>query len=611
MTPIQENDPEEEEVQQERPPISRWEQLLSYGTGSHVVCIAGAVLATVPILWQDSLGEEWRDAPTQIGGQVLLGCFGVSCFLVAAEFLILLCRLSNLRAIWRVLRWGVLWGLGCGVFCLLCIMADLKPETLPAPDTPIQEDDVIHPPTDKLHGPASMVIEIQPDQFSGERVQDIPNIRRLLSQAPGMLTSIIEATPRLVTTKDNSFYAKPGHPVLTAPQAGTERPDMVHAAFCRLTPGQHLPKGFLSTKPGEPFSEVRDEKQVSTDIALELGENYYLLLAWRGESAKDHAAKGLNAAIAAFDQRMRDAADNPGADAIHRLAEGKRNIIGNKPGFSLCEPPGQFGAYQAEIYVNPGEKGNLFLRIFSRDRSLGIDKQMTLPALFSENREELFRHDIPGDALPTITPKEWDLNRLPKDFPKGVPLFVIAEGNSTKSFSVEAEVWFVPSSHPSDRVLLLRRCYRVRAYQAPEVPDAPPEKAAAEPSAKRGSGKQAYVVRLLLRHLRPHMSRIKPSAERAGSKVPESVAPISQEDARKVVTAFENKKPLPKKLMKEAFVPSGSQILRQELRRLLSQRREKTTPPASEAPAKPELSPREQLMEKLHLIKNSIKSLIP
>ena len=86
---------------------------------------------------------------------------------------------------------------------------------------------------------------------------------------------------------------------------------------------------------------------------------------------------------------MRDAADNPGADAIHRLAEGKRNIIGNKPGFSLCEPPGQFGAYQAEIYVNPGEKGNLFLRIFSRDRSLGIDKQMTLPALFSENREEL------------------------------------------------------------------------------------------------------------------------------------------------------------------------------------------------------------------------------
>lgn len=602
----------EDDERRNRVPGSRRERVLAYGTMGHAVCITVAVMCTIPILWQDYLNEDWRDAPVQIAGQILMGAFYLSCALVAAEFFILLTRLCNLRALWRVLRWGVLWGIGFGVFSLLCIMADVQPEPPATTDSPIQADDTIHPPTDKLHGPGAMVIEIQPADFSGERVQDIPNIRSLLNNSPGTLARVIETAPRLVMTHDNAFYSKPGHLVLVAPKGNAERADLVHAAFCRLTPGQHLPKGFHSLKPGERFSKVEDEKQVSTDIALELGENFYLLLAWRGEDAKKNAAKCLNASIAAFDQRLREVAANPGKESLRRLVEGKRNIVGSTPGFALCEPPGQFGAYQAEIYVNPGEPGNLHMRIYSRDKKLGINRHLTLRARYSENREELFRHDVPGDAPPTPGLGEWALNRLPSDFPKGAPMFVIAEGDSTKSFGVVTEVWFVPRDRPQNRRLLLRRCYKVRAYQRVEVE---PEQKAATPVVFSPQG--PYLMRLVQQHL--HRD-IQPPAQAAqdvkhsgvagpGLQIPATgAAAISQEEARKVVDAFESKKPLPRGLRKAIYLPAGSRLLRHEQRRVLEQRRKKSTPPPADDS---QLPPWEQLRKKLRTIKNSINSLIP
>ena len=605
----------EEDERRNKVPGSRRERVLAYGTMGHAVCITVAVMCTVPILWQDSLNEDWREAPVQIAGQILMGAFYLSCALLAAEFFILLTRLCNLRALWRVLRWGVLWGIGIGVFSLLCIMADVQPEAPMTADTPIQADDTIHPPTDKLHGPGSMVIDIQPADFTGDRVQDIPNVRRLLSTSPGKLSRIIESTPRLVITHDNAFYSKPGHLVLVAPKGNAERADLVHAAFCRLTPGQHLPKGFHSLKPGERFSKVEDEKQVSTDIALELGENYYLLLAWRGEAAKENAAKCLNASIASFDQRLRGVVDNPSKEALRRLVEGKRNIVGSTPGFALCEPPGQFGAYQAEIYVNPGEPGNLHMRIYSRDKKLGINRHLTLRARYSENREELFRHDVPGDAPPTPGLGEWALNRLPSDFPKGAPLFVIAEGDSTKSFGVVTEVWFVPRDRPQNRRLLLRRCYKVRAYQRVE---AEPEQKAAP--AVLFSPHVRYLMRLVRQHIQSglqHPVKQPQGVMRPGVTDPIPQTPlagavaISQAEARKVVDAFESKQPLPRELRKSLFLPTGSRILRREQGRVLEQQRRKTASPAPQQSDKAQLPPWEELREKLRTIKNSINSLIP
>lgn len=602
----------EDDERRNKVPGSRRERVLAYGTPGHAVCITVAVMCTIPILWQDYLNEDWRDAPVQIAGQILMGAFYLSCALVAAEFFILLTRLCNLRALWRVLRWGMLWGIGFGVFSLLCIMADVQPEPPATTDSPIQADDTIHPPTDKLHGPGAMVIEIQPADFSGERVQDIPNIRSLLNNSPGTLARVIETAPRLVMTHDNAFYSKPGHLVLVAPKGNAERADLVHAAFCRLTPGQHLPKGFHSLKPGERFSKVEDEKQVSTDIALELGENFYLLLAWRGEDAKKNAARCLNASIAAFDQRLREVAANPGKESLRRLVEGKRNIVGSTPGFALCEPPGQFGAYQAEIYVNPGEPGNLHMRIYSRDKKLGINRHLTLRARYSENREELFRHDVPGDAPPTPGLGEWALNRLPSDFPKGAPMFVIAEGDSTKSFGVVTEVWFVPRDRPQNRRLLLRRCYKVRAYQRVE---AEPEQKAATPAVFSPQG--PYLMRLVQQHLHRDMQSpaqavqdVKHSGGAgSGSQIPATgTAAISQEEARKVVDAFESKQPLPRGLRKTLYLPTGSRLLRQEQRRVLEQRRKKSTPPPADDS---QLPPWEQLRKKLRTIKNSINSLIP
>ena len=68
----------------------------------------------------------------------------------------------------------------------------------------------------------------------------------------------------------------------------------------------------------------------------------------------------------------------------------------------------------------------------------------------------------------------WSLSSTQGDisniFPENTPLFAIRIGPQHQYFGVAFEVWFKPSDVRLQRRLLLRRCYKVQAYEPP-VPE--------------------------------------------------------------------------------------------------------------------------------------------
>ena len=53
-------------------------------------------------------------------------------------------------------------------------------------------------------------------------------------------------------------------------------------------------------------------------------------------------------------------------------------------------------------------------------------------------------------------------------FPAKTPLFAIRTGQQHQYFGVAFEIWFKPTDVRRPRRMLLRRCYKVQAYDAPE-----------------------------------------------------------------------------------------------------------------------------------------------
>ncbi len=475
--------------------LSRWHL--------HTPCAILCVLACLPALWPRLPLAEEGSPLANYAGMLLFGTFCLSSCMMVFMVVHLLLRLRNKKAVLYLLAWAGQWSLAALVFMFMAIVADVPPLPVVEASHPIQETDTLHPANEELTGPSALVIPIHPEDSPATEVAETPNLKLLEEEHEQVLTSFLEASPRWAARADDTFYSRPGHVVMVPPTTGGT-PGLVHVCFRRLIEGEPLPQGYRVVKSGDAFPKAPAGQEQVPDLALDLGRNHYLLLAWRGTSHAATAHKALNAAITAVDSRMQELADSPTVETAEALNKGKLNMTGNSPELRLCEPPAQFGAYQAEIYANPHEPGTLlvYIRELETNRTLRI---LNCPALYSDNENELFRHDLPGSVPQWMRDGGFSSSR--HLFEPDTPLFAIREGEPHRYFGVAFEVRFKPIDPRQPSRLILRRCYKVEAYEKPAPSEALP------PAAKRAPDELTPAIALPAPQATPPAALPSPEAE--------------------------------------------------------------------------------------------------
>lgn len=435
----------------------------------HALCAALSLVACVPILWEHPSWEEGYQVSTYAGITIAL-LFALSLSAEVISLVVLLSRLRNGTAFGYAVAWVGQWGAAFLIFLGLTIVANVPVIAEVDNVPPIQDTDILYTPNETLSGPSTLVIPINPDDFDNKKIETAANLVDLETNHPDILDQFIHASPKWGDNKEKNFYTRPGHVVMIMGGASAS-PNLVHVAFRSMSSGEPIPPGYLVVKPGDEIPTKRDSQEPLPDIALDLGGSHFLLLVWRGGNNPVLAAKAINAAIAAVDESLRPLAASPSESTIREMINGKRSVIGRTPEIRLSEPPAQYGSYQAEIYANPGEAGVLLLYI--KDLPTGKTLQLiSCPAQYSDNKKELFRYDIPG-SIP-LWMRRSTLHRAMNIFPESIPLFIIRKGPSHHFFGVAFEVWFSPADTQHPRSLLLRRCYKVEAYDPP-LPSPPPD----------------------------------------------------------------------------------------------------------------------------------------
>lgn len=435
---------------------------------SHSLCCVLALAACIPLLWP-TLAEYNLQATLQpYAGPVILGAFVCSAVLLGLSIVHHLLHMRNLRALWLLCAWLLQWGLAALIFAQMAIEADVSSPYEADSPQPIQQTDTLYNPADKLTGPSALTISISPENYNADTIGQAPNLVQLEREHQELLASFLKRSGRWAYAAENdTFYTRPGHVVLIPPSSGGI-PGTVHATFRSVTEGERLPAGFVVVLPGGAFPEPQEGGDGVPDIALELSGKHYLLLAWRGTKHAETARKAINAAIDAIDSRMQRLAESPTEETAALLCEGRKRFSGNKPELRLSEPSSQYGIYQAEVYANPGRPGTLLLAIRETESGKTL-RVFSLPALYSDNPNEVFRHDIPG------TTEEWQLHSAVSEadtlFPRGAPYFAICTGESHRYFGVTFEVkFYAQGTAGKESETLLRRNYKVQAYENNPAP---------------------------------------------------------------------------------------------------------------------------------------------
>lgn len=445
-----------------------WRVIL-YPTRLHIVSVLVVLICCAPILFPDICPEGTSDTIIRYAGFTLLGAMGLSAAMVCLSAITHMLRLSNTRAISQFAKWCLCWGIGGAIFVLFAIAADVQPPQTEEDNQPIQGSDLLFNPRDQLNGPVSLVIPIDTQNQQTDKIESAPNLLALEREHEELFQDYIHRSPRWSGQDgDDTFYSKPGHLVMVPPTT-SGAPGLVHVCFRRLIEGDPLPQGYIVVNPGDAFPAVSEDSRQVPDIALDLDRNHFLLLAWRGSAHRETAYKAINAAIAATDARMQPLRESPTPETVQRLLSGRESYPGNTPELRLSEPLAQEGAYQAELYANPGESGVILVYIKEIETGKTL-RLLNCPARYSDNPNELFRHDIPSSMPEWIrSANKEDISNM---FPKNTPLFAIRRGSSHQYFGVAFEVWFKPSDVRRQRHMLLRRCYKVQAYDppAPETP---------------------------------------------------------------------------------------------------------------------------------------------
>lgn len=443
--------------------------LILYPTRLHFAGMVVALLCCIPILFPDSCPKDAVQVVQQYAGAVLLASICLSAVMTLVSASTHMLRLSNTRAFSQVLKWLGIWSFGLFCYIMLAIAADVPPPHVQQDNLPIQASDVLHSPKETLNGPSSLVIPIDPKNQPTDKVAAAPALLALEKEHAELFGKYIDQSPRWSGQDgDDTFYSKPGH-LIMMPLSASGVPSLVHVCFRRLVEGDPLPQGYTILKPGDAFPDTAQQQQIP-DIALDLGRNHLLLLAWRGSTHRETAFAAINAAITATDARMQSLLDSPTEATMQQLLNGRESYPGDKPEFRLCEPLAQEGAYQAELYANPREPGVIlvYIKDLETDTTLRL---LNCPARYSDNNQELFRHDIPGSV------PEWIRSTADNDisniFPENTPLFAIRLGQQHQYFGVAFEVWFKPSDVREQRRLLIRRCYKVQPYDPPATENTP------------------------------------------------------------------------------------------------------------------------------------------
>lgn len=454
-------------------------RLLLYPTLIHILCGIATIGCCVPIIFPEVCPRGSVSTITSYAGAGILGAIWISTAFMLLAVIIHMARLNNTRAFSQLLKALGIWGCTWAAYVILAIAADVAPPKNATDSISALNTDTVYTPREQLHGPASLVIPISTQNISVDKVQEAPNLVKLEREHGSLFGAYITQSPRWSGQDgDDTFYTKPGHLVMVPPSP-TGIPALVHVCFRRLTEGEPLPQGYTVIKPGEDFSQLIDEISQIPDFALDLGGTHFLLLAWRGSSHRETALRAINAAIAATDTRMQPLADTPTEETVQRMLQGREVYPGNTPTFYLSEPLAQDGAYQAELYANPGEPGVIlvYIKDIKTDQTLRL---LSFQAKYSDKEDELFRHDIPGAI------SHWVRNsgeeKLSNVFPHNTPLFAIKLGPQRQYFDVAFEICFKPSDMHKSRHVLMRRCYKVQAYDPPDTEPSPQNEAAEDES---------------------------------------------------------------------------------------------------------------------------------
>lgn len=438
-------------------------KVLSHIWVLHLLCCILALLSCIPLLWPETSAPFSLPIPVAHVGSLILGAILCSLLGMIISCVHFLLKLSNLKAIWQICSWGALWGASALVFVQMSIEANIPSPYQDKQTEPIQQSDTLHQPNEKLTGPASLIIPVDPEPYSDELLVNAPNLLKLEKEHEEILADFLNQSPRWAfADKSDTFYTRPGHVILAPPATGGI-PGSVHAAFRTIAEGEPMPAGFRAVQPGAPFPESEDGKDDIPDIALELSGKHYLLLAWRGTKHRQTAHKAINAAIATIDDQLQRLAEEPTRQTIDLLCTGHLKHRGSAPELRLCEPSNQYGIYQAEVYANPGRAGTLLLVIRQQGNEGKMLRLFSFPARYSSNPEEIFRHDIPGAIEPWM--RDATISETATLFHPRAPYFAIACGQSHHYFGVSVELQFSPSgSNGATTETLLRRHYKVQAY---------------------------------------------------------------------------------------------------------------------------------------------------
>ncbi len=432
----------------------------------HLLCSILVLIACAGILWHEFLPTGLQSLCSNYAGLIIIFSISISALFELAIIISKCLKLNNYEAFLRFITWIGIWVGGCfSIFALMSYLCDMPATVINHSQQLISEpsESRIHQPDDILRGNFAMSILIDSDNTEDIKLHSASQLCALESEHPRILKSYLSKSPRWSNPPSDNFYAERGHVVFIPQSSGKERVQGVHAAFRYLSEGEAMPKGYIAVKPGQDFpspaSGAGSNSAYIPDLALDLGGDSFLLLAWRGLGTGQEAKRAINAAIAEIDNSLIPLKESPNRKGIKLMLQSKNNYLGQQVELRLSEPPSQFGCYQAEIYCNTGESGSLTLIIKEKisDRTLRI---FSFPAQHSGEEKETFRHEIPQSRPTGISNARW--RQLSGKIDNKLPLFNILEGQLHHPFVAEFELWFTPSDYSKPKQLLLTKLYQVQ-----------------------------------------------------------------------------------------------------------------------------------------------------
>lgn len=422
----------------------------------HLGCALLLIISTLPMLWSAELPESIIHQ----AGNVFLFCITASPVLMILFVVKDLLKLKNQCATLRFISFLFIWA-GAGLASLgLTYLAQVpmdKELVEKAPELDIK----VYDSDEELMGESSLFIHVELGEEQSNKISDCDQLVSLESEHPQIFKLYLQHSPRWSEHASETFYAQLGHVEFVIMDKDDNTRGTVHAAFRAITEGEAMPKDYTVVKPGEalPASKVDKSEQNIPDLALDLGGNYFLLLAWRGLDDRALALQCINASLRYINASVDALAKNPTTEQVTRMGKSVKKFRKKQAELLLCEPQSQFGTYQAEIYANPREEGQLLLLI-KDSKSRNVLRLISCYAQYSDNEHEYFLHEIPADLPNWLGRQEWAPGKLMLG--QGIPLFTIKRDETNTSFDADFEVWFAPSDSTKSKRLILTKRYRVQ-----------------------------------------------------------------------------------------------------------------------------------------------------